>query len=130
LRQELLPKANATCKVCGNPYYVCTNCLKYRDRGIYGWKLVADTPQCYQMYMVMNQYKEGTATKEDAVKVFNAIQQYASLPEFIEPYKEIYAEIIGIKPEGKQEEPVVEAVKTVPEKKEQYRPYKKQKYGK
>lgn len=50
MRQEDLPKANATCEVCGRKYYVCRPCIELRDRGTFGYRLVCCSLECYKVY--------------------------------------------------------------------------------
>ena len=93
MRQELLPKANATCKICGNPYYVCKRCIELRDKDIYVWKLDCDTPQCFQILTAANEYKNNTITKSQAKEIIAEAQKYSDVTDYIAPYAEIVAEI-------------------------------------
>lgn len=93
MRQELLPKANATCKVCGNPYYVCKRCIELRDKGIYGWKLYCDTPQCYQIMIAVENYKNGGLSKASVLDIVNESQKISGIETYTSQYLELIEEI-------------------------------------
>ena len=112
MRQELLPKANATCKLCGNAYYVCRRCIELRDKGIYAWKLDCDTPQCYQIYNAVNAFKADKMTKNDAKEVIATAQMMSSVREYIPEYtsyiEEIFAPEVEVVVEQPKENPQIE----------------------
>lgn len=118
MKQANLPKANAECKICGKKYYVCVPCIKNKDKGIYGWRLVACCPQCFQIFYAFNCFKKGDMTREEVVEIVEGVKQYIELPKLLPPYDGIYEEIFG-KPQfeqktaEKQEAPVVEPAPTV-----------------
>ena len=57
-------KNNATCAICGEPYYVCMSC---RDSlKISPWKIHTDTPNCYKVYQVVHGFSTGVYTKDEA----------------------------------------------------------------
>lgn len=49
--QSQLPKANATCEVCGRRYHVCHECEKMRSAGQFAWRQVVCSVQCYQKWL-------------------------------------------------------------------------------
>lgn len=53
------------CWICGTKHDYCPTC-----GNTHGWKYVADTPRCYQIYMTFQSYKEGVISKEEAAKEF------------------------------------------------------------
>lgn len=135
MRQELLPKVNATCKLCGTAYYVCVPCLKNRDRGIYGWKLNACSQRCFQIMNALDMYKDGMIDKNRVEEVLASV----TLPEdIIAPYNTLYSQATGksVAPVVKEEaveEPVQEnqGEKPVVEKSQSQNYYhKKNKHGK
>ena len=93
MRQELLPKANATCKVCGNPYYVCRRCIELRDKGIYAWKLDCDTPQCFQIMIAIQGYKDGNISKEVVLETIAESQKLSGIETYTSQYLELIEEI-------------------------------------
>lgn len=95
MRQELLPKANAACKVCGNPYYVCKRCIELRDKGIYAWKLDCDRPQCYQIFTAVNDYKNNIITKSQAAEIIAEAQKYSDVIDYIAPYADTIVEVLA-----------------------------------
>lgn len=58
--------AMVTCWVCGKEHEYCPTCDK-----VHGWKYVADTHEHYQVYMIIEEYRNGVYTKEEAAKVLN-----------------------------------------------------------
>lgn len=54
---------NHVCQICGTRYYACNKCKKYN-----GYKLVVDTPECYGIYLVMVDYRQGVITQKEAEK--------------------------------------------------------------
>lgn len=53
------------CWICGTKHEYCPNCGR-----THSWKYIADTPKCYQIYMVFAEYRDGTLSKEQAKKDF------------------------------------------------------------
>lgn len=51
------------CWVCGEKHEYCSHCGK-----THGWKYVADTREHYQIYMIIEQYRCGVFSKEEAVE--------------------------------------------------------------
>lgn len=64
-----LPKPNSVCKVCGRPYYRCSKCIELRSRGLMSWKLYCDTPECFQVYMLLQNKDE--VSKEEYKNILN-----------------------------------------------------------
>ena len=64
-------KNNATCAICGEPYYVCMSC---RDSlKINPWKVHTDTANCYKVYQVVHGLSTGVYTKDEAKDKFSNI---------------------------------------------------------
>lgn len=53
------------CWVCGKLHDYCPTC----DR-VHGWKYVADTHECYQIYMTLSEAQSGVMTKKGAIEAF------------------------------------------------------------
>ena len=54
---------NATCSICGNPYYMCVTC---RDMiNLHPWKRYTDTANCYQVYQAVRGFSTKIYTKEE-----------------------------------------------------------------
>lgn len=127
MRQEDLPKANATCVICGNRYYRCEKCIKLGAQGIYPWKLFCDTSKCYMLYSTLEAYSNGLIGKKEAraeiesnggkeilskdskyVKVFNEILvvQKKIVPEkpIVQKVAEVIKEEAAIQATSKEEE--------------------------
>lgn len=76
--QNDLPKANATCEVCGRPYYVCKPCIENRDKGIFGYKLVCCSHDCYKIYLDRLN-KEPELVKHVKEEIMNPEHEYEEI---------------------------------------------------
>lgn len=74
-------KTNATCAICGKAYYVCNTCRKAKN--IKSWRTVADTVECYQIYMILHDHTNGTITDEKAQALINACALPAQMQRHI-----------------------------------------------
>jgi hypothetical protein len=54
---------NAKCQICGKGYHRCSKC-----KDIPHYKNVADTPECFSIYIVLREYREGIASKKEAAE--------------------------------------------------------------
>ena len=61
----------ATCSICGAKYDLCLSCRK--ELAVKPWKEVADTENCYKLYMCLLQFNNGYLSKEDAKKQLERI---------------------------------------------------------
>lgn len=59
---------NATCSICGSPYYLCKACSDTRK--INPWKLHTDTAEHYKIYQIIHGLSTGVYTKADAKSRF------------------------------------------------------------
>lgn len=55
---------NATCKICGTPYYMCLSCKEFRQ--LYPYKLHTDTAEHFKIYQILQGYSTKVYTKDDA----------------------------------------------------------------
>lgn len=69
--QSQLPKANATCEICGRRYHVCHECEKMRSAGQFAWRQVVCSVQCYQQWLERKKNDEAMSKKEE-VKIEKA----------------------------------------------------------
>ena len=84
-------KNNATCAICGEPYYVCMSC---RDSlKINPWKVHTDTPNCYKVYQVVHGFSTGVYTKDEAKDKFSNID-LENLNSFRPHIKKIVKDIL------------------------------------
>ena len=57
-------KYNATCSICGRPYYKCISC---RDTmALNPWKILCCSSQHYQVHQVIKGRNSGVYTKDEA----------------------------------------------------------------
>ena len=97
-------KNNATCAICGEPYYVCMSC---RDSlKVNPWKTHTDSANCYKVYQVVHGFSTGVYTKDEAKDKFNNID-LRKLNSFRPHIKKIVKDIL------KEDKPVVESVEKV-----------------
>ena len=57
-----------TCWICGKEYEYCPHCRRYQT-----WKKHSCCPSHYQIEMIMNEFREGVTTKEEATIEFSNI---------------------------------------------------------
>lgn len=62
---------NATCKICGKPYYVCMSCAD--SMKAHPWKAFTDNANCYKVFQVVRGLSTGVYTKEEAKNKFKNI---------------------------------------------------------
>lgn len=55
---------NHECVICGNGYYACNKCDK-----INSWRRYADTPSCYQLFLIIEEYMHEVISKAEARKL-------------------------------------------------------------
>lgn len=85
---------NHTCQICGTQYYACNKCKKYN-----GYKLVVDKPECYGVYLVLVDYRQGVLTQSEAEKKLrtNCNITLATLKKNKDKYiPEIYDKLVEI----------------------------------
>lgn len=57
-------KINSYCVICGKGYHICKSCQEIAH--LNPWRMIADTPNCYQIYTALSEYNGGLITKEQA----------------------------------------------------------------
>lgn len=55
---------NAVCDICGKKYHVCGACKKTRE--FTPWRKIADSINCYKIFMILSEYSNGHTNKETA----------------------------------------------------------------
>lgn len=65
-------KTKSTCVVCGSEYDVCLSC-KDQDR-IKPWRSIADSVDCYKIFLALSQYSNGYISKDEAKRQLGQIQ--------------------------------------------------------
>lgn len=94
-------KNNATCSICGSPYYVCLAC---RDSlKVNPWKVHTDTAEHYKVYQIIHGFSTGVYTKDEAKEKFKNVD-LSDLNSFRPHIKKIIKDIL------KEEKPVVKVV--------------------
>lgn len=57
-------KNNATCSICGNPYYMCLSCKDMMN--LNPWKKHTDTSEHYKIYQILHGCSTGVYNQEEA----------------------------------------------------------------
>ena len=57
-------KNNATCSICGSPYYMCISCKDMMN--LNPWKIHTDTSEHYKIYQILHGYSIDAYNKEEA----------------------------------------------------------------
>ena len=52
---------NHQCQICGREYYACNKCEKLNS-----YKLVVDKPECYGIYLILLEIRQGVLTMAEA----------------------------------------------------------------
>jgi hypothetical protein len=71
-----------TCVTCGKMYSGCRTCEEARDKGLFMWRQSCDTPECFQVHMIVKNYYDKVATKKVANEQLEGI-----LTEEMKPYE-------------------------------------------
>ncbi len=59
---------NSTCQICGKKYHYCGDCSKHGS-----WRRIVDTPEHYQIVMILTDYREEVINDREAAQRFNNI---------------------------------------------------------
>ena len=99
---------NRTCIICGKQYRYCPTCGEDSNKPT--WYLIFDSQNCYDIYNVCTQYRDGTITAKKAyeliskldisnMKEFAAVtqEQIKKILELGEPKKDIVSDKKEIK---------------------------------
>ena len=100
---------NATCSICGNPYYKCLSCrdtMKLRP-----WQMYTDSSEHYKVLQAIRGYNTGVYTK-DELKSKLKNMDLSDLESYKEHIKALIRDVL-------KEEPVVETAEVVAEKAEE-----------
>jgi len=83
------------CWICGAPHDYCPTCGQ-----THGWKYVADKIECYDVYLIMEDYRSGALNKSKAAKELSercGINAGDDLSWMLPQIEKIIREIIGEK---------------------------------
>lgn len=56
-------KNNATCSICGNPYYLCMSCRDFIK--LQPWKIHCCSAECFKAFQVVKGFSTGIYTKDE-----------------------------------------------------------------
>lgn len=74
------------CRICGKKYKVCDRCETARNRT--PWRVITDTAEHYQIWIIIRQYKQNLITKEEAKEMLSNIPFQNELDAFIPAIKD------------------------------------------
>lgn len=84
------------CAVCGAEYKLGPNCAKLRESGVMSWKHTADTHECFQVFCVLKDYKDGAMSTENANKALVGLLAGIDYSGYDEISKTIIDEIMAV----------------------------------
>ena len=85
-------KNNATCGICGKPYYMCASCKDFQT--LYPWKLHTDTAEHYKIYQIIHGYSTGIYSKAEAKEHLENVD-LSDLKTFRENIQQVINDIIN-----------------------------------
>ena len=62
----------STCVVCGKEYETCLSCKK--EMAAKPWRSVADSVECYKLFLVLSRYGNGHLSADEAKKQLQGIK--------------------------------------------------------
>lgn len=93
-----MSKIKNICTICNTEYEYCATCKSVKT--LKPWRTITDTIDCYKIYMVIHDYKNGTLTKESARKMLDE----CTLPKSFQSHiKVVIDEIMSSDKKVKQE---------------------------
>lgn len=94
---QMAEKNNATCSICGKPYYICMSCKDSIQ--LHPWKSFTDTAEHYKVFQVVRGFSTNVYTKGEAKAKLKNIN-LDDLESFRPHIKQIIKDIL------KEEKPV------------------------
>lgn len=96
-------KYNATCSICGRPYYKCISCKD--TMALNPWKAFCCSSQHYQVHQVISGFNSGVYTKDEAKNKLKNID-ISDIKDFRQNIRQIVEDIL-------KEVPVAEVVEDI-----------------
>ena len=100
-------KFNATCSICGRPYYKCISCKD--AMALNPWKSFCDTAEHYKVHQIIRAFNGGVYTKDEARDKFKCVDIF-DINEFRPNIKQIVEDILKEDKPVKNEEVISEPV--------------------
>lgn len=69
---------NHRCVICGEEYRFCKTCDELKSHGVFSWRSTCDTAECFQIFLTIDDYKNGRISKEDARNMLRGIAAMSS----------------------------------------------------
>ena len=82
---------NAKCSICGKPYHLCNDCAN--TKSFTPWRTIADTVNCYKIFLTLRDYTNGYVSKDDIKKALKNCD-LSELETFEENIKKSIKEIL------------------------------------
>ncbi len=103
-------KINHYCIICGKGYHACDSCMEIRE--FTPWRLLADKPSCFQIYMILDKYKKNLISKDEAREQL-LHHDLREKDTYKESARKLVDEILDEPKKPRRKRPVVETVNTV-----------------
>ena len=97
-------KNNATCKICGKPYYVCMSCAD--SMKLHPYKSFTDTAEHFKVFQVVRGLSTGVYTKDEAKEKFKNVD-LKDIESFRPHIKDIIKDVL------KEEKVVIDTTKKI-----------------
>jgi hypothetical protein len=97
---QMAEKYNATCSICGDPYYVCMSCKD--SMKLHPYKIHCCSADCYKTFQVVRGFSTGVYTKDEFKSKLRNID-LSNLENYVEHIK------VLIKDTLKEDKSIVEA---------------------
>lgn len=99
---------NHECQICGNKYYACNSCEKANS-----WKIVSCSPVCYQIYIIITDYRLNIVSQIESIKRLDkiginidTIDTYAKLTDSM---RKMIKEILSVEIKSDEPKPIKKA---------------------
>ena len=102
-------KYNATCSICGDPYYVCMSCKD--SMKLHPYKIHCCSADCYKTFQVVRGFSTGVYTKEEFKSKLKNLD-LSNLENYREHIKTLIKDVLKEDEIAEVEVPIVEEVTT------------------
>lgn len=69
------------CIVCGKLYEACPRCTELQKKGMFAWRQLYDTPECFQLSTIVYDHSRGSLTDADALAMLSRFDLDQVLPD-------------------------------------------------
>ena len=76
-----------TCIVCGRSYEACPRCTELEKHGVFAWKQLYDTQECFKLSSLVYDHSRGLISDEEAVDRLSYIDMDGAIPHDNDTYR-------------------------------------------